>query len=177
MSSVDSTQERPDLAQISCATKPLSKKRKLTLAASIAAEHAPANGTATEHASASASAKVRASADDTPLETLSPKPDSSCGIVLPDTLRQLAAAVKKQADNYESEASPDIYYQGEPLKLRDIRDDYMHEQRSCDQNLLYTCIKALLVVYHVGKFEHTAAMTECVKEKLPSYAAIIQNVR
>ena len=35
----------------------------------------------------------------------------------------------------------------------------MHQRRSCDQGILYACIKALLIVYHVDKFEHTATIT------------------
>ena len=163
MSSADSTQERPDLAQESCATEQLSKKRKLTPTASIAAEHACPDGTAPEGS---------ASADDTPLETVSQEPDSSCRTGLPFTLCHLGAVVKKHADNYKPEASPDIHFQGEPFKLKDIRDDYMHERRSCDQGILYACIKALLVVYHVDKFEHTATMTECMLKKLPGKADI-----
>lgn len=197
MSSADSTQECHDLAQGSCATEQLSKKRKLTPTASAAAEHASPDGTATEHASASASAtacnvadhaspdgtatehasmpviaKGSAPTDDTPLETVSPEPDASCSAELPFTLRHLGAVVKKHADNYKAEASPDIYFQGEPFKLKDIRDDYMHQRRSCDQGILYACIKALLIVYHVDKFEHTAAMTECRLKMSPRQADI-----
>ena len=172
MSSVDSAQERPDLAQGSCATEPLSKKRKLTPTASIAAEHASPAGIAKEHTSASASTKGSASADDTPLETVSQEPDPSGSTGLPVTLRRLGAVVKKHADNYEPEASPDIYFPGERFQLKDIKDEYMHQRRSCDQEILYACIKALLVVYHVDKFEHTSTMTECVLKKLPRKADI-----
>ena len=84
---------------------------------------------------------------------------------LPFPLHHLGAVVKKHADNYKPEGSPDIYFQGEPFKLKDIRDDYMHQRRSCDQGILYACIKALLIVYHVDKFEHTATMKECVSKK------------
>ena len=42
----------------------------------------------------------------------------------------------------------------------------MHQRRSCDQGILYACIKALLIVYHVDKFEHTATMKECVSKKV-----------
>ena len=151
------------------AVEPPSKKAKLTLTTSAAAkhaspdrtatEHASPDGTATEHASTSANAKGCASADDTPLETVSPEPDSSCSMGLPFPLHHLGAVVKKHADNYKPEGSPDIYFQGEPFKLKDIRDDYMHQRRSCDQGILYACIKALLIVYHVDKFEHTATIT------------------
>lgn len=165
MSSVDSMQDRPELAQGSCAKEPLSKKSKLTPTLSIAAEHASPDGAATEHASASASVNGSASADSTPLETVSQGPDSSCNTGLPITLRHLGLVVKKHADNYKPEASPDIHYQGEPFKLKDIRDEYMNQRRPCDQGILYACIKALLVVYHVDKFEHTATMTECLRTK------------
>ena len=158
------------------AVEPPSKKVKLTLTTSAAAEHASPDrtatehaspdGTATEHASTSANAKGCASADDTPLETVSPEPDSSCSMGLPFPLHHLGAVVKKHADNYKPEGSPDIYFQGEPFKLKDIRDDYMHQRRSCDQGILYACIKALLIVYHVDKFEHTATMKECVSKKV-----------
>ena len=123
-----------------------------------ATEHVSPDGTATEHASTSANAKGCASADDTPLETVSPEPDSSCSMGLPFPLHHLGAVVKKHADNYKPEGSPDIYFQGEPFELKDIRDDYMHQRRSCDQGILYACIKALLIVYHVDKFEHTKAV-------------------
>ena len=158
------------------AVEPPSKKVKLTLTTSAAAEHASPDrtatehaspdGTATEHASTSANAKGCASADDTPLETVSLEPDSSCSMGLPFPLHHLGAVVKKHADNYKPEGSPDIYFQGEPFKLKDIRDDYMHQRRSCDQGILYACIKALLIVYHVDKFEHTATMKECVSKKV-----------
>ena len=151
------------------AVEPPSKKVKLTLTTSAGAEHASPDrtatehaspdGTATEHASTSANAKGCASADDTPLETVSPEPDSSSSMGLPFPLHHFGAVVKKHADNYKPEGSPDIYFQGEPFKLKDIRDDYMHQRRSCDQGILFACIKALLIVYHVNKFEHTATIT------------------
>lgn len=164
MSSVDSAQGRLDLAQGSCATEPPSKSRKLTPTASIATEHASPAGTATEHASASASTKGSTSADDMPLETVSQEPDSSGSTKLPVTLRCLAAVVKKHADNYEPEFG-DIYFAGEPFLLKDIRDEYKQQQQSCDEGILYACIHALLVVYHVDKLEHTTVWTECVLKR------------
>ena len=78
---------------------------------------------------------------------------------LPFPLRHLGSVVKKHADNYKLKVSPDIHFQGEPFKMKDIRDDYMQQRRSCDQGILYACSKALLIVYHVDKFEHTATIT------------------
>ena len=49
--------------------------------------------------------------------------------------------------------------------MKDIRDEYMHQRPPCDQRVLYACINALLVVYHVDKFEHTVTMRECVLKK------------
>ena len=41
----------------------------------------------------------------------------------------------------------------------------MNQRRSCDQQTLYACIKALLIVYHAGKFEHTSAAREYTSKK------------
>ena len=135
-------------------------------AAAAATEHsATTDGTATEHAPASASVKGSASGDNAPLETVFQEPDSSYNTGLPVTLRYLGLVVKKHADNYKPEGIPDVYFQGEQFKLKDIRDEYMHQRPPCDQMILYACIKALLVVYDVDKSEHTATMTDCVPKK------------
>ncbi len=69
-----------DLDGGSCATELPSTKRILTASASIAAGNVAPDGTATEHVTISANAKGSASADDTPLETVSPEPDLSCSM-------------------------------------------------------------------------------------------------
>ena len=141
------------------AVEPPSKKVKLTLTTSAAAEHASPDRTATEHASPDGTATEHASTWHCYMALLQ-------SMRLPFPLHHLGAVVKKHADNYKPEGSPDIYFQGEPFKLKDIRDDYMHQRRSCDQRILYACIKALLIVYHVDKFEHTATMKECLSKKV-----------
>ena len=101
-----------------------------------------------------------------PLVAVNPELDSSSSVRLPSTLHHLADVVSFHADNYEPEASPDIYSQGDTLKLRDIRDDYIHRlRRQPSDSCIYACIKALLIVYHARKFEHTFAIGECKQKK------------
>ena len=123
------------------AVEPPSKKVKLTLTTSAAAEHASPDRTATEHASQD--------------------PYFGRNVCLPSSLVELGAMVKQHADKYVPDYG-DIEFPLETFKLKDVGHDFMRQQRSCGKHILYACIKACLVIYHSDVVEHTFLYKECV---------------